>query len=184
MSNLLPWSTFTKKMPTANKSTNQTRRRIPKRCLYLLSRVKYFGWVDVALHLAPTEAVRPLDRQLGPGPRNEQTERYFEISMKTAVIFVCFLHSLVPHTYSTTYTIDWLNVTTATRTVQNIDLGLCVCDLTFFRCDVNCLCDTDCTKTDELQFAFALPDGPQSTAVEVFHRIWFYLFQLCCSDLL
>lgn len=63
-----------------------------------------------------------------------------------------------------TYNIDWDLVQTEPRFYSStIDLGECVCDLTWYACDGNCHCDPDCTAEHKSRFSDKLAEGPLSS---------------------
>jgi len=42
------------------------------------------------------------------------------------------------------------------------DIGQCICDVTYNKCDVNCCCDPDCTGEKKYYFmGECLPEGPE-----------------------
>mmetsp|Transcript_22034 Transcript_22034/g.43794 ORF Transcript_22034/g.43794 Transcript_22034/m.43794 type:complete len:719 (+) Transcript_22034:24-2180(+) len=61
--------------------------------------------------------------------------------------------------------INWSHVATdpAARSYKdNVDIGPCICDLTWNHCDYNCHCDPDCSAQEKSSlFTGSRPEGPQ-----------------------
>jgi len=73
-------------------------------------------------------------------------------------------------TYSGRYPINWALVPSTVSSLSipsDTELGPCICDLTWSSCDVQCLCDPDCSATEKEQFSAGnlLPDGPVDTKI-------------------
>jgi tectonic-1/3 len=49
---------------------------------------------------------------------------------------------------------------------RNVDIGTCVCDLTYLACDANCFCDSDCSTTEKARFTEILDAGPVAFSVQ------------------
>lgn len=43
--------------------------------------------------------------------------------------------------------------------LTTLDLGTCICDLTWDACDYNCYCDPDCTYTEKTLFTDGKDEG-------------------------
>lgn len=71
-------------------------------------------------------------------------------------------------TFSGAYPIDWSLVPDtqpALSIATDTELGTCICDLTVSACDVNCVCDADCSVTEINRFSATLDAGPKSQSI-------------------
>eukprot|EP00002_Diphylleia_rotans_P003783 TRINITY_DN12686_c0_g1_i1.p1 TRINITY_DN12686_c0_g1~~TRINITY_DN12686_c0_g1_i1.p1 ORF type:complete len:607 (+),score=82.88 TRINITY_DN12686_c0_g1_i1:51-1871(+) len=88
-----------------------------------------------------------------------QTKLCTPIVLSVVILIVAV--AVVESAQTTYYPIDWSKVIAEeTNIADDEDIGPCICDLTFSKCDPNCCCDTDCSEGDIQLFTECLPEGP------------------------